>query len=54
MAVTIDARPSAVWPWLVQMGCDRGGFYSWDRLDNGGNGAWKANAGPDIVLEFEK
>jgi hypothetical protein len=36
MAVTIDARPSAVWPWLVQMGCDRGGFYSWDRLDNGG------------------
>jgi hypothetical protein len=36
MAVTIDAPPSAVWPWLVQMGCDRGGFYSWDRLDNGG------------------
>lgn len=36
MAITIDARPSAVWPWLVQMGCDRGGFYSWDRLDNGG------------------
>jgi hypothetical protein len=34
--VTIDAPPSAVWPWLVQMGCDRGGFYSWDRLDNGG------------------
>ncbi len=36
MAVTIDASPSAVWPWLAQMGCDRGGFYSWDRLDNGG------------------
>jgi uncharacterized protein YndB with AHSA1/START domain len=36
MAVTIDAPPSAVWPWLVQMGCDRAGFYSWDRLDNGG------------------
>lgn len=36
MAITIDAPPSAVWPWLVQMGCDRGGFYSWDRLDNGG------------------
>ena len=36
MAVTIDAPPSAVWPWLVQMGCDRGGWYSWDRLDNGG------------------
>jgi hypothetical protein len=36
MAVTIDAPPSAVWPWLVQMGCDRAGWYSWDRLDNGG------------------
>ena len=36
MAVTIDLPPSAVWPWLVQMGCDRAGFYSWDSLDNGG------------------
>jgi hypothetical protein len=36
MATTIEAPPSAVWPWLVQMGCDRGGFYSWDRLDNAG------------------
>jgi hypothetical protein len=36
MAVTIDASPAQVWPWLVQMGGDRGGWYSWDRLDNGG------------------
>jgi proline iminopeptidase len=36
MAVTIEAPPSRVWPWLVQMGCDRAGWYSWDRLDNGG------------------
>jgi hypothetical protein len=36
MAVTIDAPPSQLWPWLVQMGCDRAGWYSWDRLDNGG------------------
>ena len=36
MATTIDAPPSRVWPWLVQMGCDRAGWYSWDRLDNGG------------------
>ncbi len=36
MAVTIDAPPSRVWPWLVQMGVDRGGWYSWDRLDNFG------------------
>ena len=36
MATTIAAPPAAVWPWLVQMGCHRAGFYSWDRLDNGG------------------
>lgn len=36
MAVTIDAPPSQVWPWLVQMGVDRAGWYSWDRLDNFG------------------
>jgi hypothetical protein len=34
--VTIDAAAEAVWPWLVQMGCHRGGFYSVDWLDNGG------------------
>ena len=27
-AVTIDARPAAIWPWLVQMGQDRAGFYT--------------------------
>lgn len=36
MAVTIDAEPSRLWPWLVQMGADRAGWYSWDRLDNWG------------------
>jgi hypothetical protein len=36
MATTIDAPPSRVWPWLVQMGCNRAGWYSWDRLDNAG------------------
>ncbi len=35
MATTIAAPPERVWPWLVQMGCDRAGFYSFDRLDNG-------------------
>jgi hypothetical protein len=36
MAVTIDAPPGRVWPWLVQMGWDRSGWYSWDRIDNAG------------------
>lgn len=29
-AVTIDAPPEAVWPWLVQIGDCRAGFYSYD------------------------
>lgn len=33
MAVTIDAPPSAVWPWLLQMGYGRGGWYSYDSID---------------------
>ena len=41
MATTIEAPPARVWPWLTQMGCDRAGWYSWDRLDNGGlSSAW--------------
>lgn len=32
-AITIDAWPSHVWPWLAQMGKGRGGLYSYDWLD---------------------
>ena len=40
-AITIDAPPAAVWPWLVQMGFDRGGWYSYDQLDMRGTSAAK-------------
>nr|WP_221380760.1 SRPBCC family protein [Actinoplanes polyasparticus] len=33
-AITIDAEPSAVWPWLVQMGSGRGGAYTYDWIEN--------------------
>jgi hypothetical protein len=33
-AITINVEPAAVWPWLVQVGCSRAGFYSNDLLDN--------------------
>lgn len=33
-AITIEVPPEQVWPWLVQVGCLRGGFYSNDLLDN--------------------
>ena len=32
-ARAIDAPPAAVWPWLVQMGYDRGGWYAIDVLE---------------------
>ena len=32
-AVTVEALPEDIWPWLVQMGSDRGGLYSYDWLD---------------------
>jgi hypothetical protein len=34
--ITIEAPPERIWPWLVQMGCHRAGFYSVDWLDNAG------------------
>jgi hypothetical protein len=37
--LTIDAPPEAVWPWLVQMGFDRAGWYSYDALDMRGTSA---------------
>ena len=33
-AVTIGATPDQVWPWIAQLGQGRGGFYSYDRLEN--------------------
>lgn len=33
-AVTIDAPPKAIWPWLVQIGSGRGGAYSYDWIAN--------------------
>jgi len=33
-AITIGAPPDAVWPWLVQLGQARGGFYTYDLLEN--------------------
>jgi len=33
-AITIQAPATAVWPWLVQLGQGRGGFYSYEFLEN--------------------
>ncbi len=33
-AISIDAPPSAIWPWLLQMGPGRGGAYTYDWIEN--------------------
>ena len=35
-AITIEAPPEEVWPWIVQIGSGRAGFYGYDWLDNAG------------------
>jgi hypothetical protein len=35
-AITVAAPPEQVWPWLVQLGYGRGGWYSYDWIDNDG------------------
>lgn len=60
MAVTIDAPPSRVWPWLLQMGYGRAGWYSWDHLDNFGHASaqeihpeWQKVAVGDYLTQSE-
>jgi hypothetical protein len=35
-AIEIHASPEEIWPWIIQMGKTRAGFYGFDNLDNGG------------------
>ena len=48
-AITIGVPAEKVWPWLVQMGADRAGWYSYDFVDNGG----KPSA-TEILPEFQQ
>ena len=56
--ITIDAPPELVWPWLVQMGFGRGGWYSIDQLDMRGSSAhrivdeWQRLEVGDIVATY--
>ena len=57
--VTIHAPADAVWPWVAQLGQDRGGFYSYDWLERLAgdhirnadhvNPAWTNRAAGDLV-----
>ncbi|HMD46831.1 MAG TPA: hypothetical protein VKG43_11760 [Acidimicrobiales bacterium] len=51
-AVRIAAPPSAVWPWLVQMGPGRGGAYTYDWIENlAGLGMHSADT---VLPEFQQ
>lgn len=49
--IVIDATPDRIWPWLVQMGQGRGGFYSYAWIENLIGCAMK-NA-EDVVPEWQ-
>jgi hypothetical protein len=53
LAVTVDAPPADIWPWLVQMGYRRGGLYSYDWLDRL-FGFLDAPSAERILLEFQR
>ena len=36
-AITIEGTPEGIWPWLVQMGYGRAGFYGYDIVENLGS-----------------
>lgn len=46
--ITIDDTPEKVWPWLVQMGYGRGGWYSYEPLDS------KIPSAKEILPEFQE
>lgn len=48
-AITINATPSEVWKWIIQIGSGRAGWYSIDWIDNGGK-----PSSSKILLEFQK
>lgn len=51
-AVTIEATPEDIWPWLVQLGKGRAGFYSYEWIENlMGLGIKNSNR---IVPEFQQ
>jgi hypothetical protein len=50
-AITVEAPPGAIWPWIVQMGSGRGGVYTYDWIENlFGLGMHSAN---EILPQFQ-
>jgi len=47
-AITVDAAPERVWPWIVQLGYRRAGFYTYDLIDNAGQ-----PSADQIIAEYQ-
>jgi hypothetical protein len=47
-AISIEASPEEIWPWIVQIGYRKAGFYSYDRLDHDG-----IHSSDQILPEFQ-
>jgi len=47
-AINIKSSPQEVFPWIKQMGCRRGGWYSYDIVDNGGKPSAR-----EIIQKFQ-
>ena len=47
-AITIQARPEHIWPWLVQIGSGRAGWYAIDRIDNA-----RVTSATEILPQFQ-
>lgn len=51
-AITVEATPEEIWPWLIQMGYQRAGFYGYDIVENLGSPRGIHSA-QSIVPEFQ-
>lgn len=47
--ITIHSTPELIWPWIIQIGSKRAGWYSIDWIDNGGK-----KSSSEILPEFQK
>lgn len=52
-AMTIEGTPEEIWPWLIQMGYNRAGFYGYDILENLGSKRGLRSA-DHILPEFQR
>lgn len=51
-AITVEATPEVIWPWLIQIGYQRAGFYGYDIMENLGSPRGIHSA-QSIVPEFQ-